>query len=204
MKKKVSVLAALVLAVVVTAYSVSGTYAKYTSQAVGTDSARVAKWAFTIGDATKSTTNVFTFDLFKTVGDTNTPATDDEDVMNGTNENIIAPGTSGQFKIDLANNSEVNAKYSVAYVVTNTNNIPVEFSINGTDWFKDLSSLNVTDEAINMNNGEDSITVQWRWLFDGATNANYTQNDTSDTALGEAATAPTISVQATVTAVQVD
>lgn len=207
MKKKMSLLVALVFAVVLTGYSVSGTYAKYTSQSVGTDTARVAKWAFTIGDSTSSTDKDFTFDLFKTVGDTNAPTADDTDVKNGTNENIIAPGTEGQFEIELANNSEVNAKYSVVYTVTNANNIPVEFTIDGTNWTKDLATLNVTDKAINMDGGEDSIIVRWRWTFVGASSANFndgSQTDETDTALGEAATAPTIEVKATITANQVD
>ena len=42
--KKMSVLTVLVMLVTLTAYSVSGTYAKYTSKIDMTDEARVAKW----------------------------------------------------------------------------------------------------------------------------------------------------------------
>ena len=45
MNKKLTVLSVLVLAIAMTAYSVAGTYAKYTTtQNGGSDSARVAKW----------------------------------------------------------------------------------------------------------------------------------------------------------------
>ncbi len=194
MTKKLSILAALVLAVLVTANSVGGTYAKYTSTFTGaTSSARVAKWAFEINDT--AVTNSFTFNLFETVNDTN--------VATGTNENIIAPGTSGSFAIKLANKSEVNAVYTVDYTVTNAANIPVEFSIDGTTWTTDLADV-TTPVAINMN-ADTTITVQWRWAFVGTGSANYadTQTDATDTTLGIAGTG-TISVQANITATQVD
>ena len=44
MKKKMIALFALFAAVAVTASSVSGTYAKYVTEATGSDEARVAKW----------------------------------------------------------------------------------------------------------------------------------------------------------------
>ena len=44
MKKRTIALVALVFAVVVTAFSVSGTYARYATKQTGTDTARVAKW----------------------------------------------------------------------------------------------------------------------------------------------------------------
>lgn len=198
MKKKLSILAVLVLAITVTAYSVSGTYAKYTSNAAGTSTARVAKWAFTVNSANITKTNTFTFDLFKTVKDSDGAA--ETDVKVGADENIIAPGTSGSFKIALANASEVNAKYSIAYTVTNDANIPVEFSVNGTDWTKDLTTLNVTDAAINMTSGEAEVNVQWRWTYEA------TDRDAADTTLGVNAVEAdqTITVKADVTATQVD
>ena len=198
MTKKLSILAALVLAVLVTANSVGGTYAKYTSTFTGsTSSARVAKWAFEINNG--AVTDEFSFNLFETVNDDN--------VKTGEDENIIAPGTSGSFAIKLANKSEVNAVYTVDYTVTNTANIPVEFSIDGTTWTTDLADV-TTPVAINMN-ADDTITVQWRWLFTVADDDSTDTVDetavrnTSDTTLGIAGT-DTISVQANITATQVD
>lgn len=194
--KKMSIFAMLLAAVVVTSYSVSGTYAKYTSSANSTDNARVAKWSFTVGGAETATTDTFTFDLFNTTY---------TNVQSANSDNVIAPGTEGSFDIVLANASEVNATYDVDYVVTNTANIPVEFSVDGTNWTADLTTLDVEDKAINMNGGTETIKVQWRWAFEGTGSANFTatQTDVTDTALGKDGSAE-LTVKATVTAVQVD
>lgn len=189
--KKMSIFGLLLAAVLVTSYSVSGTYAKYTSTFTSSDTARVAKWAFKInGD---DVTNTFTFDLFKTAIDAN--------VKEGTAaEAIIAPGTEGSFKIGLANASEVNAKYSINYTVTKTDNtIPVQFTtaVDGEgnpDWSQASDEFDVADININMG-AEAEHTVYWRWTYEG--------NDTTDTTLGSAGTA-TITVAAEVTATQID
>ena len=76
MKKRLSILAVLLLAITVTAYSVSGTYAKYTSNAAGTSTARVAKWAFQIND--NDVTNSFTFNLFDTLKEATIKALNDK------------------------------------------------------------------------------------------------------------------------------
>ena len=202
MKKRLSILAVLVLAITVTAYSVSGTYAKYTSEATGTSSARVAKWSFTVGDANITTANNFTFDLFKTVLDNKTtdaePAAE-TDVKAGESKNIIAPGTSGKFAMVLTNNSEVNAKYSIDYSVSNAAGIPVEFSLDGTNWKSNINDLDVADKDINMTNGTETVTVYWRWVYEA-------DRDAADTDLGVAAVTgdQEITVSAKVTATQVD
>lgn len=210
--KKMSLLTVLVAAVALTAYSVSGTYAKYTSTFEGTDSARVAKWAFSVGDKNTSTDNEFTFDLFKGyIAETGEANVKD----GGETETIIAPGTKGSFEISLANNSEVNAKYSIVYNVTKTADIPVQFRVYDVDngdedgWTDDLTTLNVTDEAIAMNNATDTVKIEWRWVFEKTTTNDEgatvvdAANDKADTDLGLVGT-DTITVTATVTAVQVD
>ena len=63
---------------------------------------------------------------------------------------IIAPGTRGSFDIVIKNDSQVNATYAIDYTVTNTNNIPVKFSVDGTNWFDDINYLDVRSVAINM------------------------------------------------------
>ena len=114
--KKMSIIALLLVAVLVTSSSVSGTYAKYTSAFTSeTASAKVAAWAFEIDE--KTAANNFNFDLFKTINDTDGSV--ETDVKAGTeSQAIIAPGTTGSFAIKLKNISEVNAKYSVDYTVT--------------------------------------------------------------------------------------
>lgn len=184
---------------------VAGTYAKYTSTGNGSDSVKVAKWSFKVGDKDITTAEEsFTFDLFKTIKDSDGNA-NETDVKAG---KIIAPGTSGEFSLDIKNESEVNAKYSLKYTVTNSNNIPVEFSIdNGTSWVSALSSKDVTDKAIAMNANE-TVTVKWRWAFEGSSSTNFqsSQTDNTDTALGVAAqtTPGELTVKVDITATQVD
>jgi len=123
------------------------------------------------------------------------------------NGTIIAPGTQGSFKIGLTNDSEVNAKYAIDFTMSETANIPVEFSIGALDqegnqiWVSDINDLDITDtniEMINKNGAEATHTIQWRWVFEVDENGN-----TVDTTLGTAGT-DTITVTAKVTATQVD
>lgn len=193
--KKLSMFALLLAAVLVTSYSVSGTYAKYTSTFTNTDTARVAKWAFSF-KGNDQTVQAFTFDLFNTVNDTDSTQTE-TDILNN-NGSIIAPGTEGSFKIGLKNDSEVNAKYAIDFSMTETADIPVEFSLDGQTWESDINELDITDKNINMNAAEATHTVYWRWVYE----VNEAGN-TTDTNLGLKGT-DTIKVTATITATQID
>ena len=168
---------------------VSGTYAKYTSSASGSDTARVAKWSFNVGENDIVAKDTFTFDLFKTITDT--------DVVSANADKVIAPGTSGSFDLVLENKSETSAKYGITYTVTNTASIPVQFSVNGKDWTDNLANVveSDTDTKLAANNGTKTITIQWKWAYDG--------DDTTDVNLGKVGTAKLI-VQADVTATQID
>ena len=215
MRKRLSILAVLLLAVAISAYSVGGTYAKYTSTFTGSSStARVAKWAFTVGNETTALANDFAFDLFATINDSNgTSAETDVDVdgvdSDGDDigdEKVIAPGTSGSFNLKLYNQSEVNATYAINYTVTPAG-VPLEFSVNnGADWTSDLTDVTAT--AINMGANAD-ITIMWRWAFtvddDGTTDTvdEAAVRNAADTALGLVGTA-TPSVTAAITVTQVD
>lgn len=188
----VRLVAVLAVTMMFTMCFVGGTFAKYTSSATGTNSTTVAKWDIRVNGANITTSDTFNFDLFNTVNDTKDGNTEWDMIPN--NGDIIAPGTRGSFDIVIKNDSEVNAKYAINYTVTNNDNIPVEFSTNGTAWTTNINDLDVADVAIGLGT-DTTVTVQWRWVFDG--------NDTTDTSLGSAATA-TLTVKAKVTATQVD
>lgn len=209
MKKKMTVLTGLILAVVMTAYSVSGTYAKYTSSFTGeTDTARVAKWAFTVGDAEGAVAEQnFTFDLFAALKEEDA-WTNETDVVAKNNDFVIAPGTGGYVEIDLANDSEVNATYTVAFELDNAYNVPVEFRISRggqvlANWDTDLEYFNtfLEEVAIENNGGEDYLTIEWRWPFNDS--AISGKDDEIDTKFGLDGI-DTIKVYATVVAEQVD
>lgn len=176
---------------------VGGTFAKYTSSATGTDSAAVAKWSIKVNTADIATAGgMFTFDLFNTVKDSDLSSNETD--MNPVDGSIIAPGTSGKFDIVIKNESQVNATYSIDYTVENDNNIPVQFSTDGTNWKTNINDLDVSDVAINMSATE-TVTVYWKWdYYVGAA------EDAIDTTLGTTTPTPGLYVHATVTATQVD
>lgn len=196
-KQKAGMMALVALAAI-GSYFIAGTYAKYTSQITGSDTATVAKWKWTINnsviDSAEDTT--YTFNLFDTIKDSDGTSSE-TDVASGK----IAPGTSGSFDIDITNDSEVNATYAIAFTETNANNVPIEYSTDGTTWVSSVNSMDVSTTNIAMGASSAKKTVYWRWVY-----YEDTEGDVADTALGFAAntSAATVQVTATVTVTQVD
>ena len=193
----VRLVAVLAVTMMFTMCFVGGTFAKYTSSATGTDSTTVAKWDIRVNGSEIATSNRFTFDLFQTITDSDLSSAETD--IAPADGSIIAPGTSGKFSIAIQNLSQVNAKYTIDYTVTNTSNIPVEFSTDGSNWTTDINQLDKTDVQIGLGT-DTTVTVQWRWRFEAA---NVTAGDILDTGLGNNGTA-TLAVSANVTATQVD
>ncbi len=190
-KNKVFLLGLITVFVAVLSFTlVSGTYAKYTSTVSGDSSARVAKWAFDYkGNSMDLSSSEIAFELFETVKDPN--------VATGKNENIIAPGTSGSFEITVQNKSEVTATYAIDFTETNSNNIPIEYSIDGTKWENDINELDIAATTLAMGSDAVTKTVHWRWVF------SVEGGDSADTTLGIGGTA-TVKVEAKITFEQVD
>ena len=214
---------ALLVITLLTTCVISGTFAKYISERSVNDTGTVAKWEFKVGEK-DITEEAFTFDLFE---DKTSGSYDEED--NDVVMNKIAPGTSGSFKLDLKNTSEVTASYKIEFTETNgsdNKHIPIQYCIGtGTDgalggnetWADDISSLNIND-ATSLKFGDSgntaSYTIHWRWAYakgseesTANTNAHANQTDVNDTVLGvavQSSSAPQVTVKAKVTATQVD
>ncbi len=191
MKKNIAMrVASLVLmCTIVTSCFVSSTFAKYTSSVSGSDTVTVAKWAITINETDATQTQSVAFDLFSTIKDS-----DGTSAEGDVKADRIAPGTSGSFNLAVANNSEVTAKYGIAFEITGAT-IPIEYSIDGGQSWK--ASLDDVAETQIAQGGNANVTVMWRWPF-----STSAQQDTTDTSAGIAAS--TITVNATITATQVD
>lgn len=173
---------------------VSGTMARYTSTVTGSDSVKVAKWAWKYEgnpiDLTSSG-NAITFDLLETRYDSNgTDLESNDDVA----EDVIAPGTSGEFTLDFTNASEVRASYTVAFTVTNGSGIPLEYSVNDGAWSTTLSDI-TTGVSVAMNSSS-TVTVKWRWAY----NVSEDQNK-ADTTLGINEASLTMAISVTFTQV---
>lgn len=198
--KTVKFMALVLFVTILAIILVSGTYAKYTTSATGSDTATVAKWSIKLGDEdiAKSTEKTFTIDLFSTI--TNTDGSEEKNVKK-TDGTLIAPGTMGSFTLlSLKNESEVNAKYSVTYTLSNESGVPLEFTTNKDDessWKSDFTAVNVSNEALATDATATTATVYWRWAF-----TKDTARDTSDTTLGT--TTPTVTLTAKIDVEQAD
>lgn len=180
---------------------ITGAWAKYTKTVTATDSARVAKFAFEVkADEVEMTTTTQTIDIFGTTLDhiKQVSATDKSNKVGA--DKIIAPGSHGDFKISLANNGEVALKFEAKCTEEkNADNIPLAFSINGTDYGYD--SLNaaliaaINGKQIEVDADALDVTIYWQWVYEGG-------RDTADTDLGTDGTAK-YEVKIAVTATQV-
>ena len=196
--KMMRIASVLLVAVLLSTCVISGTFAKYTSVSTGTDTARVAKWDFTVGSTDITKNNTFTFDLF------NTAYTEENVDKDGSGtEVVIAPGTQGNASVVLKNNSEVNATYAVDFSATE-NGVPLQWSVDGTTWKNDISDLDISETAIAMNGGEATIAIYWKWAFETDAVVGADQSDDKDTALGTADTLAVVTFSAKVTVTQVN
>lgn len=211
--KLLKVVAGTTLVAAIGVAMLSGTYAKYTSAAAGTDTARVAKWTFEVEGTDIAKSETFTKNLFDTI--TNTDGTA-ETAVKETDGSLIAPGTMGKFNLAIENKSEVTASYTVAYEVTFSDGktIPLEFT-NDVDeagkvkadatWHTDISEVNQAATEVTYGATATSKTVYWRWAFEDTTDDNAKQTrDISDTGLATTGTDVTATLKATVTATQKD
>ena len=193
---------------------VSGTYAKYTTEFTGTDSAVVAKWDVALEGITDSKFDLFgasgVYDL-ASVADKNDLSSEtgvvDEDVVKS--DKKVAPGTWGKVSFELSNSSDVTAAYTVDIKSLETT-LPLQFSVDGKTWVPATTIVTGTaDDAVyNLGNGtlsmpsdanptEATVNLYWKWDFEG------TNGDANDTLLGKDATA-TCAIEAGVVFTQVD
>ncbi len=191
---------------------VSGTWAKYTSSTEASATARVAKWEWTAKTADADTE--FKFNLFDTILDTadGNADTDVKTETDTTKNPIIAPGTKGETTITVSNASEVNGKATATFTVTTANlpastTMPITYkykvgaAIEYTTATPDASGVFTIDLGNVAMNANTTITLAWEWAFENTTDTTV---DSNDTALGTAATAPTVTVTAKLVFTQVD
>ena len=209
----------LVLALVTSCF-VGGTFAKYTTSANDTVSARVANWGF------ESTNAIVLDDLFSaTYKD---PADQKVTVSSADDKLLIAPGTGGnvafQFKYDKTAGNAPEVAYNFT-VDTDGSECSIENGVlvwsldgrkcgtNGT-FAELLAALKLLSgdatgtkeytpgelpDAFDTTNT--AHTISWVWDFD---NNGQGTNDTRDTGLGNADTLDDVTLKITITATQID
>ena len=214
----------LLVLVLMTSSVVGGTFAKYTTSATVTDTARVAYWGFGRAAAT-------TFDLFDGVY---------VDATNGTtvksNVNVVAPGTAKdtEFAFAYTDSEEGPTAPEVAYTfvvdadITGNytaldNNENFKWTLDGKEYATVallLKAIEDLDGNKNQNRYEagvlpegfgvdDSHTIGWAWAFETANDVDTNNNgigdqDEVDTAMGNATDLADVSITITITATQID
>lgn len=111
MKKKTMALGGLLMAVAITAYSVSGTYAKYISQVDYTDEARVAKFQLNGAD----NKDAQAIDLFAKSYEITTKDGKKVYVNSLDNDKVIAPGTKGKATLSISGTFETAYRTFVGF-----------------------------------------------------------------------------------------
>lgn len=188
---------ALMVATLLTTSVISGTFAKYTTKAVGGDVARVATWGFT--QTTIELDNLFKKAYGTTVGS----ATD-----------VIAPGTKGKDTFSFTYAGQEDAP-EVAYTFEVSthgstcaedikNNPNIKWKLDNGEWGT-WDQLITAIEALDGNIAENGSqpanyyapgtlpdkfnkknanehTVEWKWEFE--TQGDTTDQDVKDTAMG--------------------
>lgn len=218
MKKNVMMRLAsfLLVCVLVTTCGISGTFAKYVSKGEASDSARVAKWGVTITGKTGDLNDMFTTSHADT-GDGYDGVSVQSDVA------VVAPGTDGTFSaftVEGTPEVAVRIRYEVEITFTGwelngETYCPIIVTIGGTDYkigddetaaefaerLEGLIAAYGDDYAVG-ETLQDEINLSWKWLFEGE---DWTyQDDDKDTDLTELDPLPTISVNITCYAEQID
>lgn len=222
---------ALMVATLLTTSVISGTFAKYTTEAKGGDYARVATWGFT------EATTIELGDLFKNAyGSTTNPTVK----SSGNSGDLIAPGTTGSDTFSFTYAGRENAP-EVAYtfeVSTDNSNCADDIKNNpnilwkldngewGT-WDQLITAIEALDGNIAENGSQpanyyapgtlpaafnqkatNEHTVEWKWIFDenASNKQETTQNkDTEDTAMGnKQPLLDFVNLVITITATQID
>lgn len=199
--------ALLVLAMLTTCV-ISGTFAKYTTNVEGTDTARVAKWGFK-----EAAANVTLDNLFNKTYDKNVEGKAD----------VIAPGTtnSAQFGFTYDGNGAPEVAYTFKISTTGSecadeikNNPNIQWKLDNGDWgtwdnlLDAIAALNTKEtyaagELPPAFENATTHTVAWQWAFESAGAGQAAQN-TLDTSMGNKATLDDVTLKITVTATQID
>lgn len=218
--------AGLAVAALLSTCLVSGTYAKYTTSGSSTDIAQVAKWGVKVAaDGGSAFSDKYAKD------DQTSTITGDSVVAQG-HYDVVAPGTTGTFKAaTVSGKPEVAVRVdNEAKITLNGWNIPTDhpagfycpltFKVNGTA--VDLSKCDSVEAVQNavqkavaatsknyaagtVLSSDNSVNIDWAWAFESdGDEAAKKANDEKDTALGDLAAAPTISIAVTTTVTQID
>ena len=231
MKKTKLMRAALLLLVLtlITSCFVGGTFAKYVTKGDSTDTARVAKWGVTVtanGSTFAKNYDTDNADVARTIAKSV--------VSSESNKNVVAPGTKGDMvKMTITGTPEVAVRVNYAanfkvenWIVDGKFYCPLHIKV-GSTWYdgtgydsKDAFETAVSkaisdfsgnyDAGTNLSSAKVTVpSVSWEWPYENTgastdTGVKNAQTNEKDTALGDMANAPSISLTVTTTVTQID
>lgn len=234
MTKKKNVLmrsAGLLLALVlVTSCFVGSTFAKYTTAADATESARVAKFGVTVTAKADMFAKEYATDDLSVVGTiAKSVISTDEVVAPGTKkEDFVASTIAGTPEVAVRVSYEAKQFELTNWTTNGTDEYcPLVFTVNGTEYkigsagitnvaqlqtaVKDAIKAYTKDYAPGTNLsgvGADTLAITWEWPFETGTNdTEKLANNAKDTALGNraaAGNAATVSLTLATTVTQID
>ena len=218
MKRKINLTRILfvVFAAVLSLSLVSNTLAKYTTSDSAGDTARVAKWGVAVNVTGDDAFGLKYNDVIEAEG---------TKVVSNNGDNVLAPGTNGTLltasitgKPEVAVNVNVTVDLDLGdkWLVSGSVYCPLVITVNGTPYKIDATNTDTAkleaaveaairtalghgDHGANDDTLAKSVTVLWSWAFstDAAT-------DAKDTALGDLAVAPTVTMSINVAVTQID
>lgn len=202
----------LLVAVLLSTCTISGTFAKYVTEGSASDSARVAKWGVSVK---ADYTNLFE----NSYATTDAWEGDSDNVSVKAEVDVVAPGTSGtlaDFTVTGTPEVDVAVTYTAGLKFENWNiasgeYCPIVIQVNGTNYYIGQTIGGVTIEGIKQletaveaaivdsakkynantdlsiaDNVAADLAVSWHWMFTGDTrpNNNGYQTDGKDTEIG--------------------
>lgn len=217
MKKTKLMRAALLLLVLtlVTSCFVGGTFAKYTTSAEGSDTARVAKWGVVItahGETFAKTYATDTENVVGTIANSVVSANANKVIAPGTKGNMVGMTITGTPEVAVSVNYAANFKVE-GWTVDGKFYCPLQIKVgstmidgatfNNAAAFENAVNTEISTYNKNYAAGTDlstaSVTtpsVSWEWPFN--------EDDIKDTKLGNLETAPTVSLTVTTTVDQIN
>ena len=234
MKKTKLMRAALLLLVLtlITSCFVGGTFAKYTTSEKGSDTARVAKWGVEITANGATFAEAYDADTKKVV-DAITNSVIAKSVVSAGTDKVVAPGTKGNmvgmtitgtpevavrvnyvadFKVE---NWTVDGKFYCPLHIKVGNTVIDGAGFDNKAAFEDAVNDEISTYSKSYAAGTDLNTagvtapsVSWEWPFEhtgaSAGTGGNPQTNENDTKLGNAETAPTVTLTITTTVDQIN
>ncbi|MDE5984394.1 MAG: hypothetical protein K2H13_03980 [Eubacterium sp.] len=216
--KMMRIASALLVLCLLTTCVISGTFAKYVTSNDGSDSARVAKFGVSV------TVSGSTFAKEYATDDKDVVGAIANSVVSSTEENVVAPGTSGKMvDVVITGTPEVavNVNYEATVDLTGWEDeegnyyCPLEITVGSTkleglkyddaEAFAAAVKAEIEKASANYEANTDLSTaaipsVSWSWAFD-------TNDDVKDTYLGDqaaAGNAATVELSVAATVTQID